>query len=105
MMNGHLKVRQIKSNMTEVYKKIVNGKVAEYFILVSYKTPVVIVSFIDGKRFVYINAKHYSATTTRHINYYLKEEGGFNAEQIAEFPRLDKYGIKDEDGNSMQIMM
>ena len=99
-----MKVRQIKSNMTEVYKKIVDKKTGEYFILVSYQTPVVIVSFVDGERFVYVNAKYYSATTTRHINYYLREEWGFNDKQIKEFPRIDSLTIKDSDGESMQII-
>ena len=103
-MFGQMKVRQIKSNMTEVYKKIIDKKTGEYYILVSYQTPVVVISFIDGERFVYVNAKYYSATTTRHINYYLKEEWGFNAEQIAEFPRINSLNIKDSNGDNIEVI-
>ena len=99
-----MKVRQIKSNMTEVYKKIIDKKTGEYFILVSYQTPVVVVSFVDGEQFVYVNAKYYSATTTKHINYYLREEWNFTDEQIAEFPRINSLNIKDSNGDNIEVI-
>ena len=64
-----MKLRQIASNMTEL---TVNGNE----ILFSYETPVA--AFVFSRGYVR-TAKHYSPTTTRHINKWLN---GFAAEEV-----------------------
>jgi len=58
-------IRQIKSNMTEVYTN--NGS----SVLYSYKTPVAAHIGLNW----YKTADYWSNTTSRHINYWLDENG------------------------------
>ena len=100
-----MKVKQIGSNMIELIKIVEsNDSYGKYYILVSYETPVVIVAFTNGKQNVYITGKYYSKTTTQHINKYLKNEWKFTAEEIKEFPRVDKYSVVNGDGDAVQIL-
>jgi len=67
-----MKIRHIASNMTEVE---VNGNL----ILFSYETPVAgrsIKQYGDG---FFKTSTHYSATTTRHINKYFRNEWNIDA--------------------------
>jgi len=58
-----MKVKSLKKNMTELI-------IGETTILFSYETPVA--CHIDGDGF-YRTKKFFSATTTRHINQWLRE--------------------------------
>ena len=62
-----LKLNPIASNMTEI--ETINGRV-----LFSYKTPV---AFINGLGQHFKTSKHWSVTTSRHINKWLD---GYKAE-------------------------
>ena len=72
-----MKLKNIGSNMLEVE---VNGN----FILFSYETPVAGRSINqEGEGFFKTSTK-YSATTTRHINKYFRNEWDINGKQVAE---------------------
>ena len=104
-MCEQMKVKQIASNMIEVVKVVESDdSYGKYYILVSYQTPVVIVAFTNGVQNVYITGKHYSKTTTSHINKYLRNEWQFTDAEIKEFPRVDKYSVVNGNGDAMQIM-
>ncbi len=66
-----MKLRNVGSNMTEV-------ETDKARILFSYSTPVA--AYVQGRGYVK-TAKHYSTTTTRHINKWLR---GANAEEEAQ---------------------
>mgnify|MGYP003127587075 CR=1 FL=1 len=72
-----MKLKNIASNMSEVTLGNQNG---EFVVLFSYSTPVAYVQ--DGRW--YRTAKHYSKTTTRHINKWLRlnnQEGAITCSQ------------------------
>ena len=67
-----MKLKSIGSNMSEVE---VNGN----FILFSYETPVAGRSVFQEADGFFKTSKHYSATTTRHINKYFRDEWDIDA--------------------------
>lgn len=75
-----MKIKQLKSNVTEVIKD--NSNIA---ILYSYETPV---AYKDGYEYFKVD-KFYSKTTSRHINDWI---GGSN--QAVEELSEDKFLIK-----------
>ena len=66
-----MKIRNAGSNMTEVTTKTEGG--LEVTVLFSYETPVACHSEVTMK--FYRTEKKWSATTTRHINKWLREQG------------------------------
>ena len=108
-MCEQMKVRQIASNMTEVIKVVESDDShGKYYILVSYQTPVVIVAFTTCKnksiQNVYINGKYYSKTTKNHINKYLRNAWNFSDKAIKEFPRVNKFGVLNGNGEAVSII-
>ena len=67
-----MKLKNIGSNMSEVE---VNGN----FILFSYETPVAGRSISQENDGFFKTSTHYSATTTRHINKYFRNEWDIDA--------------------------
>ena len=72
-----MKLKSIGSNMSEVE---VNGN----FILFSYETPVAGRSIFQENDGFFKTATHYSATTTRHINKYFRNEWDIDGKRVAE---------------------
>ncbi len=72
-----MKLKSIGSNMSEVE---INGN----FVLFSYETPVAGRSISAENDGFFKTATHYSATTTRHINKYFKNEWDIDGKQVAE---------------------
>ena len=70
-----MKLNPIASNMTEV--EVGNKKV-----LFSYKTPVAYVSYEDEKCCFFRTSKYWSATTSRHINKWLRSFSNAIAREI-----------------------
>jgi len=73
-----MKLKQIASNMTEI--EIHQPDALPYYVLFSYNTPVA-GSTGEG---VFKTAEKYSATTTKHINKYFREEWGINPLSVKE---------------------
>ena len=73
-----MKLKQIASNMTEI--EIHQAVSPPYYVLFSYSTPVAGRSDVG----VFKTAKKYSATTTKHINRYFREEWGINPLSVKE---------------------
>ena len=73
-----MKLKQIASNMTEL--EIEQPDALPHYVLFSYSTPVA------GRAYtgVFKTAKKYSATTTKHINKYFREEWGINPLSVKE---------------------
>jgi hypothetical protein len=70
-----LNVKNIGSNMIE-------SRIGLYVILVSYETPV---AYIDASQYpsmVYRTSKWHSATTTKHINKWLRSKGYEDAIEV-----------------------
>lgn len=61
-----MKLKPIKSNMTEL-------EIGDKTILFSYKTPVAVI--FENSNEVWKTEQHYSATTSRHVNQWLKANG------------------------------
>ena len=101
-----LNVKQIANNMIELHTTIecITGRTAEYYVLVSYETPVVVVSIVNHKQSVFINKKWFSQTTTKHINKYLTGNWGYNMNQIKAMPKVNKFSILDDTGKPVVLM-
>ena len=69
-----MKLNPIGSNMTEV-------EIGNKVVLFSYKTPV---AYRDEKGGFYRTSKHWSVTTSRHINKWLAEFGGVVAREMGQ---------------------
>ena len=73
-----MKLKQIASNMTEIeFNQAVSPP---YYVLFSYSTPVAGRSDVG----VFKTANKYSATTTKHINKYFREEWGIDPLSVDE---------------------
>ena len=73
-----MKLRQIASNMTEI--EYSDGTT----VLFSYRTPVAGFdpAHPDGVKGHFKTDRHYSATTTRHINKYFRDEWSIDPKQV-----------------------
>ena len=78
-----MKLRQIASNMTEVEYN--DGTT----VLFSYRTPVAGFdpAHPDGVKGHFKTDRHYSATTTRHINKYFRNEWNIDPKQVRTMPQ------------------
>ncbi len=84
-----MKIKHIGSNMTEIE---VNGT----FILFSYNTPVAGRSIKISDDGYFKTSEHYSATTTRHVNKYFRDEWDMDAKtEVPEISQDDIYKLTD----------
>jgi hypothetical protein len=69
-----MNLNPLKANMTEL-------TIGNTTVLFSYRTPV---AMIDGRGGVYRTSKHWSTTTSRHINTWLNLVSGIKAREMGQ---------------------